>query len=477
MSKERLDPALLRLCGVLAVGAFAPLLDTTIVSVAVDVLGRDLGVSTATVQWVSTAYLLAFAMVMPMSGWAGERFGTRRVWLGALVLFLVGSWLCGLAGSFESLVLSRVVQGAGGGLMLPVLQTVVIRASGGRQVGRLTAVVSLPALLGPVLGPVLGGLVLGHVGWRWIFYVNLPVCLLALALAWRGVPRDPRRVPGATPRRGSRLDVVGLALVCPGLTALVYGLTRVDGRADVLVPVDGLVPTDVLVPTAAGVVLVAAFVGRSLRSSAPLVDVRLFRVPSFAASSVLMFVGGLTTYGGMFLLPLYCQAVLDEGVVATGLLLVPQGMGALAARVTGVLTDRVGARPVVVAGLLLSSAATVPFVLSAGDGPLVCVALFLRGFGLSAVNIAVMVGAYQGLEDSRVPDASTATRIVQLVGGCVGTAAFAVLLGRGGQSAAAFAHAFGWTVALTVCAVAVAALLPGRRTLTAAPPVAAGSRT
>ncbi|MGW5421658.1 DHA2 family efflux MFS transporter permease subunit [Streptomyces sp. NPDC003943] len=449
MPKERLDPALLRLCGVLAVGAFVPLLDSTIVSVAVDALADDLGAPTTTVQWVSTAYLLAFAMVMPMSGWAGDRFGTRRVWLGALALFSVGSLLCACARSVESLVLFRSVQGAGAGLMMPVLQTIVIRACGGRRVGRLIAVVSLPALLGPVLGPVFGGLLLGHLSWRWIFFVNLPVCALALFLAWRGVPRDHQQ-------RASRLDVVGLVLVCPGLTALVYGLAQCGGQ-------DGAGGGRVLLPMAAGVVLVAAFVGWSLRSSAPLIDMRLFRLRSFAATSVLMFTGGLTMYGGMFLLPLYCQLVLDHGVVATGILLVPQGIGALAARVAGVLTDRIGPRPVVVAGLLLSAAATWPFAASVAEGPVIGVALFFRGLGMSAVNLAVTVGAYQGLDDSQVADASTTTRILQQLGGSFGIAALAVLLQRGGHSATAFAHAFGLTAALTVCAVLVAAVLPGHR--------------
>ncbi|MGW0028243.1 DHA2 family efflux MFS transporter permease subunit [Streptomyces sp. NPDC003314] len=462
MPKERLDPALLRLCGVLAVGAFAPLLDSTIVSVAVDALADDLGAPTTTVQWVSTAYLLAFAMVMPVSGWAGDRFGTRRIWLGALVLFLIGSLLCACAWSTGSLVVFRSVQGAGGGLMMPVLQTIVIRASGGRQVGRLVAVVSLPALLGPVLGPVFGGLLLGHLDWRWIFYVNLPVCVLALFLAWRVVPPDARQ-------RASRLDVVGLVLVCPGLTALVYGLAQCGGQ-------DGGGGRRVLLPMAAGALLVAAFVGRSLRSSAPLIDMGLFRLRSFAASAVLVFVGGSTVYGGMFLLPLYCQLVLDKGVVATGLLLVPQGVGALAARVAGVLTDRIGPRPVVVTGLLLSAVATWPFAASVGEGSVLAVALFLRGLGTSAVNLAVTVGAYQGLANSQVADASTTTRILQQLGGSFGIAALAVLLQRGGHSATAFAHAFGLTTALALCAVIAAALLPGRRAAASAPLATAAGR-
>ena len=132
---------------------------------------------------MSTAYLLALATVVPVSGWAVERFDSRRVWLGALTLFLTGSVLCGLAWNIGSLIAFRVLQGIGGGLLLPVLQTLVMRAAGGRSLGRLMAAITLPVMVVPILGPVLGGLIVGRLSWRWIFYVNLPVCLLALALA------------------------------------------------------------------------------------------------------------------------------------------------------------------------------------------------------------------------------------------------------------------------------------------------------
>lgn len=205
---EHLDPAIRRLAGILVLGALAPLLDSTIVSIALHTLGHDLGASTTSLQWVSTAYLLALATVVPVSGWAVERFDSRSVWLGALTLFLAGSLLCGLAWNIGSLIAFRVVQGIGGGLLLPVLQTLVMRAAGGRSLGRLMAVITLPAMVVPILGPVVGGLIVGHLSWRWIFYVNLPVCLLALALAWRGVPKD-------TPRPGHRLDLTGLLLLSP----------------------------------------------------------------------------------------------------------------------------------------------------------------------------------------------------------------------------------------------------------------------
>ncbi|KUN57679.1 multidrug transporter [Streptomyces canus] len=431
---SRLDPAVLKLAGILALGALTPLLDSTIVSIALHTLSRDLNTSTAAAQWVSTAYLLALAMVVPVSGWAVERFGARRVWLGSLTLFLTGSVLCGLAWNIGSLIVFRILQGVGAGPMLPMMQTLVMRAAGGRDLGRLMAVVTLPALVVPILGPVLGGLIVGHLSWRWIFYVNLPVCLLALALAVRGVPKDTRRP-------GHRLDLTGLLLLSPGLALLVYGLTETGAVRETAIAV--------------GAVLTALFAVHALRTPEPLVDLRLFGDRGFAVSSSLMFLSGLALYGGMFLLPLYYQQARGQGVIAAGLLLAPQGLGSLLARVTGPLTDRVGARPVVVAGTLLTALGTLPFVLRHPMPALLPLALVIRGFGMSAANLAVMVGAYQGLDHTRVPHASTAVRIVQQLGGSFGTAVLAAVLAQGG-----FPRAFLWSTAFTFFASLVGLRLP-----------------
>ncbi|WP_416968568.1 MDR family MFS transporter [Streptomyces sp. 4F14] len=428
-TKERLDPALLRLAAVLVLGALAPLLDSTIVAVAIHTLAHDLDVSTSAVQWVSTAYLLALAVVVPVSGWAVERIGARKVWLGALALFLAGSMLCGLAWDIWSLVAFRVVQGVGGGLLMPVLQTVILRASGGKNVGRLMAVVSLPALIGPILGPVAGALIVDHFSWRWIFYVNLPVCLLALALAWRTLPRQ-----AASPAHP--LDITGLLLLSPALAALIYGLSQ--HRA--VLPV--------------GVVLLAVFVRYALRRDRPLVDLRLLRNRSLAVSATLMFLNGLTLYGGMFLLPLYYQQQRGADVLAAGLLLAPQGVGSLLARASGPLTDRVGPRPVMFTGLLLTAVTTIPFTLADPSTPLLATALVLRGLGMSAVNIAIMVGAYADVPGEHVPHASTIVRIVQQLGGSFGTAVLAALLTHG------FPYAFAWATGFTVFACAVSLLYP-----------------
>lgn len=438
---DRLDPAVLRLAGILVFGALAPLLDSTIVSVAIDALRTELHTTVAVVQWVSTAYLLALAMAVPITGWAVERAGAKRMWLVALLLFLVGSVLCGAAWDIGSLIAFRVLQGIGGGLMLPILQTLLMRAAGGRQLGRLMAVVSLPALVGPILGPVVGGLIVGNLSWHWIFYVNVPICVVAIVLAWRGLAADAGR-------SGHRLDLVGLLLLSPAVAALLFGLAQVGTEG-------GFGHAVVLAPLISGAVLLALFVGRALCAERPLVDLTVFRRRSFAASGALMFLTGLSLFGPMLLLPLFYQQRHGLGVVAAGLMLVPQGVGSLLARGTGKLTDRIGPRPVVLGGIVLSVVGTLPFALGDASFWVLGGALVLRGVGLSATNMAVLVGAFAELRHREIPHASSLTRILQQVGGSLGTAVLAVVLQQTG-----FGAAFTWALVFAALTVVPALLLP-----------------
>src|ERR1700759_374653 len=188
---DKLDPALIKLTAILMVGAIAALLDTTIVNVGLDAIARDLHTTVSTVQWVMTGYLLSFGMVIPLNGWAIGRFGARATWLASLALFLAGSVACGLAWNIGSLVAFRVIQGIGGGMLMPVLTTLLIQAAGGRSLGRLMATVSLPAVVVPVAGPIVGGLIVSNLSWRWLFY------------PWPGGGCRPPPRPGPRPGPGS----------------------------------------------------------------------------------------------------------------------------------------------------------------------------------------------------------------------------------------------------------------------------------
>ena len=469
---DGLPPGFIKIAVILLTGAMAVVFDTTIVNVAVATLGRAMHVGVATTQWVITAYVLTLAMVIPISGWAMARFGSKRMWLFSLALFLVGSVLASVAWNMDSLIAFRVVQGAGGGLMLPIMQTLFVEAAGGKALGRAMAVISLPVLLGPILGPVIGGLIISHLSWHWMFWVNVPFCVIGFALAWWGLAAD-------TKRARQPLDVLGLALLSPALAALIYGLTQVGIKG-------GVAHEAVIVPLVAGIALLVAFVIHALRTlGEPIIDLRLFGRRTFAASSSLLFLSGLALYGAMLLLPLYYQQLRGQSVLVAGLLLAPQGLGMLLTRgQAGKLTDRIGARPVVLIGLLLVMVGTLAYT-QAGlhtNELLLGFALVVRGAGLGAVTIPIMATAYLGLRGPEVANASSTTRIMQQLGGSFGAAIIAVILEtqiaahhavNSGGLATAFADTFWWTLGLTAVALLPALLLPSkaatRRTAVAQP--------
>lgn len=277
---DGLDPTLRRLTWILVLGALAPALDTSIVNVALASLSRGLGTPVSTIQWVITGYLLAMGMAIPVTGWLVERFGGKRIWMFSLALFLAGSVLSGAAWNIDSLIVFRVVQGVGGGLMMPIVVTLLVQAAGPRRLGRLMATASLPVVVVPIFGPVVGGLIVDNLSWRWIFYVNIPICMAALYLAWRGVP-------SSTPARARhRLDVLGLALLSPGLASITYGLSRVTGTS-------GFASSPVLLPGAIGLVLVGAFAIHALRMrQRPLINLNVLRVRSYAAAVSVLFLAG-----------------------------------------------------------------------------------------------------------------------------------------------------------------------------------------
>src|SRR3984885_1296092 len=208
---ERLTPQVRNALLALIVGGIAAILDSTMVTLALHTLVVGLHSTDGTIQWVTTGYLLAMAVAIPVTGWAESRWGGKRVWMAALVIFVLGSVLCALSWSDTSLIGFRVVQGFGAGLIFPLMQTLGVRAAGGRASSNLIAAVSLPLALGPVLGPVIGGVILNWLSWRWLFLVNVPVIAVGLVLAWRLLPAD-RPSPGAG---RARLDVIGLGLLGP----------------------------------------------------------------------------------------------------------------------------------------------------------------------------------------------------------------------------------------------------------------------
>ena len=459
-SRLGMDPQVMRTTWTVLVGGMAVLFDTTIVAVAIRTLATDLNVGLATIQWVSTAYLLALGVAVPLVGWAQRVLGAKRLWMIALTIFLVGSILSSLSWSAASLIAFRAVQGLGGGMLMPLMMTMVMQAARGQNLGRMAVVIGLPVALGPIVGPVIGGLILQHLHWSWLFWVNVPFCVAGLILASRYLAPDG-------PVQRVRLDVVGLLLLAPGLVGILYGLSNVSGDG-------GFSRADVWAPAGAGIVLAAGFCLWALpRGRRALVDIGLLRHRPLATSSVLMFLSGFGLFGAMLLLPLYFQTVRGHDVLTAALLLAAQGVGALASRVAlGRVIDKVGPRWITLTSFVVVLLATIPFALAsaATSEAWLIVVLFFRGLGLGSAMIPLMAHAFEGMAHDDVPDASIVSRLFQQLGGSFGTAILATVLASAtsgahslDDAATGFDQAFWVAVAFTAVAVGVSFLLPATR--------------
>jgi EmrB/QacA subfamily drug resistance transporter len=415
-----LDREILVLGGVVVLGTIMSILDVTIVNVAVPTLGSDFHTSISTIQWVLTGYMLAFASVIPLTGWATERFGAKRVWLASLLLFMLGSALSGAAWSISSLIAFRALQGLGGGMILPVGQTILAQAAGPQRMGRVMSVIGVPMLLGPIFGPVIGGAIVDQVSWRWIFFINLPLGVLAVLAA-------QRLLPEAKPRLGERLDLRGLALLSPGIGVFLYGMSEAGNEG-------GFGNTRTIAAAAIGLVLVALFVWHAtVRGKNALIDVSLFLRRGFATAAATNFLLGIALFGSLILLPLYYQVVRHESPLQTGLLLVPQGLGAaLAMPLAGWLTDRIGARVVVSSGMVLALLGTLAYTqVGAGTSYLyLAAALLVIGVGLGSTIMPSMAAAFQTLSREETPRATSALNAIQRIAGAIGTALMAIILQR-----------------------------------------------
>ncbi|ACU76925.1 drug resistance transporter, EmrB/QacA subfamily [Catenulispora acidiphila DSM 44928] len=467
-SDDRLPREYLKIGVALVLGAAMAMLDATVVAVATRTLAERFGSTLSAVAWVSTAYLLTMSVVVPLAGWSMDRFGGRRVWLLGVTAFLAGSVLCGAAWSIPSLIVFRVLQALGGGLIQPVGQALLGRSVGPRYMARVMAVMSVPMALLPVLGPAVGGLLLAEWGWRWIFFINVPIGLAAITLARRWVP-----VSTPSPAGTARFDLRGFALISPGLAALVYGCSAAGDHG-------GFASPAAWVPVAAGVALVTAFVLYSLRTKIqPLVDLRLFRDRAFAVAMLNSALMGATLFGAMFLLPLYFQQAHGFSPLRAGLVLAPQGLGtALSTVAAGRLTNRTGPRVLVVTGTAVATAATLPFALVGAHTSATALELplFLRGLGLGLVMAPLIAAGYSTLRRASIPQATTTFNILNRVGGSIGTAVLAVILVRGladgtptaAHVASAYGATFWWALACTAVTLVTAAFLPGAKAMRAA---------
>jgi EmrB/QacA subfamily drug resistance transporter len=322
------------------VGTFMVVLDNTVVNVALPQLGQVFGAELSLLQWVITAYFLAQAAVIPLSGWMSDRFGAKRIYLISLVLFSLGSALCGLAISAQTLIAARVVQGLGGGMLMPIGMAVLFRLTPPQRRGAIFALFGIPIMVAPALGPVLGGYLVEFASWRYIFLLNVPIGAVALVMGLRALPALPAsRAVGA-------LDTLGVVLAPLAFASLSFGISQSTHY--------GWTGAPTLVGIAVGLVALALFIWRELTFPYPLLELRVFRSRDFSFAIVTQWVAFGAMFGSFFLIPLFLQQVRGYGAFESGLVTIPQALASMVfMQVGGRLFDRIGARPPVLAGLIL----------------------------------------------------------------------------------------------------------------------------
>jgi EmrB/QacA subfamily drug resistance transporter len=420
---EKIDAAVLKVAGVVVLGAIMSILDITVVNVALPTFQTTFGASPdrplaySAVAWTVTAYTLALATVIPLTGWAADRFGTKRLYILATLLFAAGSALCASATSIQMLIGFRVLQGLGGGMLMPLGMTIMTRAAGPARMGRLMAVLGVPMLLGPILGPILGGWLIENASWHWIFLINVPIGILAAGYALFALAKD-------SPQPSESLDLLGVALMSPGLALFLFGVSSIPEKGTLNAP-------KVYITMAIGVVLIALFVWHTFRPAHPLLELRLFRNRNLSAATVTMFLFAAAFFGGLLLVPTYFQQVRGESTLHAGLLVAPQGIGAmLTMPIAGALVDRIPVGRIVPFGLLLITGGmfSLTQITSTSSYTVLIAILFVMGLGMGATMMPIMTSALKTLTSHEVARGSTLINIVQQIASSVGVATMSVLL-------------------------------------------------
>ncbi|HVH46991.1 MAG TPA: DHA2 family efflux MFS transporter permease subunit [Labilithrix sp.] len=393
-------------------GSLMAFIDIAIVNVALSDIRASFGTPLDQIGWVSTSYMMANIVVIPLSGWLQRRFGYRLYFTASVALFTLASVLCGLAWDLPSLIVFRAVQGIGGGAIIPTSQAILFLRYPKEQHGTAAALIGLGAITGPLVAPFVGGTVIELANWHWIFLLNVPVGLATMVLAWTSIHQ-----PEFTPVR-ARIDLLGLGLMVVGLVSLQYVLE--EGARE-----DWFESTHIAVLTIVAIVSLVAFVFNQVSSESPIVNLRLFKSKSYAAASLLNFVIGICVFSGAFMFALYCGTVMRYSALETGILLMKGNVLML------VLMPIAGKLPKIVDGRVLIAGGIVILVCSLwinahltadADTTTLLVPLVVRAFGIALVFVPLMAFALSDVAPDQRGNASALFNLTRELGGSMGTA-------------------------------------------------------
>ncbi len=397
-------------------GLFMELLDMTITNVALPVLATTFHASTTGIQWIVTGYLLSLAVFIPLSGWVGDRYGTKRTFMFALIMFTSASFLCSFAWSIDSLIAFRVVQGIGGGMLTPVGTAMMFRAFPPSERARVSALISIPAIVAPASGPIIGGYLVEYHSWHAIFLINIPIGIVALTIS--ALFLKEHREPST-----GRLDVPGFIFGAAGLTSLVYALSQAGSRGFGNLEVAGL--------GSVGLVLLGIFVAAELRATYPMINVRLFRYRLFTAGNAVMFFTSAAFGGSIFLLPLLLQAERGMTPLQSGSTTFPQALGVmLTATIAGKLYNSVGPRRLMIVGMTLSALTMFAFILVGLHTDVWAIRglMFSNGAAFGLALVPLQAATFAQVSSSETGQASAAFSVIRQVASSFGVALMATVL-------------------------------------------------
>lgn len=416
---EPIPKSVMNIAWILVLGAIMPLLDSTMVNIAIKHLSNDFSIGLDLIQWVITGYVLSMAISVPLVGWTVQRFNGKWLMTGANIVFLAASIASGFSWNINSLIIFRVVQGFSAGFIMTLVTTLCVEIAGRDRMGRMMSTVGLPMILGPILGPVIGAVIVQFMSWRYIFFVNVPIGIIAIVLMIL-------KLPDFTPvNNKAKFDFIGIILLGASSAALIYGITKAAKNATFNNS------TTIGYVVAGAAILVIYMIYAAIRKEQAILPLHLFKMKNFSAVMAGLFLAGIATNGPMLLLPLLFQNIKGFSVLNTGLILTPQGIGMLVARpLIGRLTDKLGARNVVLVSLVLTIAGTIPFVFfgEASSLIIVSIVLFVRGMGVGGITIPMMTDAYTGMVKQEIAQASVGTRLMQNIGGAFGSAVLATVV-------------------------------------------------
>ncbi|KAB2493450.1 MDR family MFS transporter [Priestia endophytica] len=408
----------------IAFAAIAPMLDSTMVNIAIDKLNKDFNTTLDTIQWSITGYVLALAIAGPVSGWLMNKFNGKKIFIGAVIAFGVTSVLAGISWNISSFVFFRLLQGFSAGIITPIMSTLLVKTAGPENLGKVIAIVSTPMILGPILGPVIGGFIVQVASWHWIFFINVFIVLIA-------VPFMMKTIPDFKPfNKDSKLDVFGVINLSLMSATVIYGITKAARHAS-------FNNSETILWMGIGLSLaVIYFIYNRIRKNQTVLPMNLFAHKSFTASSIGLLLANIAILGPMLILPLFFQNFRHFTAIEAALALIPQGVGMLVTRpLIGKMIDKIGAKYVVMVSLVLSLIGSIPLIFITDKTSMIWISivLFIRGTSIGGINLPLTSDAYTGLDSKQLPEASIGINIIENLGSSFGSAVIATVVANAVQ--------------------------------------------